>query len=127
MLVKKGDSGEEVKFWQYGPATMSTTSQVCTVDGDYGAATENGCQRLARKARGHRPQPGDLRLARVACCCADMAADKRRRNRQDRTGRSRWTAGSARACRPKGDPGQGGQFAGTLNVLGGQLSVEASA
>jgi hypothetical protein len=123
MLVKKGDSGEEVKFWQM--VLNDVDDAKLTVDGDYGAATENAVN-ASRKARGQGPNPA-ISGWHAFVLLRDMAADRAGATGKTGPAGPAGPQGPQGPAGPKGDPGQGGQFAGTLNVLGGQLSVEASA
>jgi hypothetical protein len=122
MLVKKGDSGEEVKFWQM--VLNDVDDAKLTVDGDYGAATENAVN-ASRKARGQGPNPA-ISGWHAFVLLRDMAAD--RAGATGKTGPAGPTGpqGPQGPAGPKGDPGLAGAFSGTLTVTGGQLDVESS-
>lgn len=102
MLVKKGDNSDEVKFWQVGLADLGYKPG--TADGDYGPSTEAAVNAF-RKAHNVGP------LAAI----------------------DPWTAWAilrdsaiAQAKRYAGQDGKDGVLTGRLNVLGGQLDVEAA-
>jgi hypothetical protein len=103
MLPKKGDSGEEVKFWQY---VLNDLGYKLDVDGDYGPATEAAVNAYRKKAG------VDTTISYISGwqgwrMLRDMAAKY---------------AGQDGA---PGAPGKDGTLGGTLTVLGGQLQVEA--
>ena len=120
MLVKKGDSGEEVKFWQY--VLNEVADSKLTVDGDYGAATEAAVN-ADRKARGQGPNPA-VSGWHAFSLLRDLAAEQATPGPQGKTGPA-GPQGPAGPPGPKGDPGPAGQLEGTLTVVGGELDVAA--
>lgn len=115
MLVKKGDSGEEVKFWQM--ILNEVDDARLTVDGDYGAATESAVN-MSRKARGQGPNPA-ISGWHAFVLLRDLA--KKCAGKTGQVG----PQGPAGPAGPQGEPGTGGSFSGTLIVTGGQLDVTA--
>lgn len=115
MLVKKGDSGEEVKFWQY--LLNEVDSAGLTVDGDYGDATQKAVD-ASRKARGQGPNP-EVSGWHAFVLLRDLA-----KKNAGKTGPA-GPQGPAGPPGPQGEPGTGGSFSGTLTVTGGQLDVAA--
>jgi hypothetical protein len=111
MLVKKGDSGEQVKFWQY---VLNDLGFAVEVDGDYGGKTEAAINAF-RKANGVTTTTTQI------------------------TGWTGWSMLRALAAEHAGKPGTNGKdgapgapgkdavLSGTLTVTGGQLTVEAGA
>ena len=124
MLVKKGDSGEEVKFWQF--VLNDVDDAGLTIDGDYGDATQKAVD-ASRKARGQGPNPA-ISGWHAFVLLRDMAAE--RAGAPGKTGPQgpagpQGPQGPAGPQGPKGDPGQAGALTGTLTVTGGQLEVSA--
>jgi hypothetical protein len=121
--IAKGDSGEDVRWLQY--MLINLGYSVGTADGDYGDATD-AAVKAHQRAHG---QPGTASYCNgwqgtalmvdlaVKYAGADGAPGK--------TGPAgpQGPQGPAGPQGPKGDPGTGGEFSGTLNVLGGQLDV----
>lgn len=122
MLVKKGDTGEEVKFWQF--VLNSLGHSVGTVDGVYGAAT-------AAAVNAYRATYSQGAVDSITGWCAyvmlrDMAANES--GKQGPAG-PQGNPGPTGPAGPKGDPGpkgDSGRLAGALTVTGGQLTVQAS-
>jgi hypothetical protein len=121
MLVKKGDSGEEVKFWQM--VLNDVDDAKLAVDGDYGTATENAVN-ASRKSRGQGPNPA-VSGWHAFVLLRDMAADRAGATGKTGPAGPAGPQGPQGPAGPKGDPGQGGAFSGTLTVTGGQLDVTA--
>ena len=103
MLVKKGDSGEEVKFWQM--ILNDVDGAGLTVDGDYGSATESAVN-ASRAKRGQGPNPATSGWHAFVLL----------------RGLATKYAGKDGA---PGAPGKDGQLSGTLNITGGHLEVTA--
>jgi hypothetical protein len=125
MLVKKGDSGEEVKFWQF--VLNEVADAKLTVDGDYGTSTEAAVN-ADRKARGQGPNPA-ISGWHAFMLLRDLAAENAAAGPQGKTGPAgpQGPAGSQGPKGDKGDSGAGDSFSGTLTVTGGQLDVTATA
>jgi hypothetical protein len=104
MLVKKGDKGEEVRLWQY---MLNELGHPVTVDGDYGPATEAAVN-ASRKAKGQGPAPY-VSGWHAFVMLRDLAAKY---------------AGKPGTPGAPGAPGKDAVLTGTLNVTGGQLTVE---
>lgn len=108
MLVKKGDIGEQVKFWQY---VLNDLGFALEIDGDYGDKTEAAINAW-RKANGVTTTTTQI------------------------TGWTGWSLLRAQAAKYAGKPGANGKDAvlggtltlsgGTLTVTGGNLEVSAS-
>lgn len=125
MLVSKGDSGEEVKFWQF--VLNDVAGAKLTVDGDYGAATEaavNASRKAFDPNQGPNPAISGWHAFKLL---GALAADRANPGPQGKTGPAgpQGPQGPAGPQGPKGDPGTGGSFSGTLNISGGQLEVTA--
>jgi hypothetical protein len=125
MLVKKGDSGEEVKFWQY--VLQDLGFSVGTVDGDYGTATEAAVN-ASRAAHGTGPNPSitGWHAWRLLADLADKRAGADGAAGKTGPAGPAGPQGPQGPAGPKGDPGLAGAFSGTLTVTGGQLDVESS-
>lgn len=126
MLVKKGDSGEEVKFWQFVLGDLGFP--VGTVDGDYGPATEAAVNaHRAKYGQGPNPSISGWHAWRLFADLADKRAGAD--GAPGKTGPAgpagpAGVAGPAGPQGPKGDPGPAGQLTGELTVTGGHLEVE---
>lgn len=103
MLVKKGDSGDEVKFWQLGLADLGY--DVGTPDGAYGPKMEAAVNAF-RKAHGAAP------ASRIDPWTAWAILRE---------------SAIVQAKKYAGKDGAPGQLTGRLTVTGGQLVVEAAA
>lgn len=115
MLVKKGDTGEEVRYWQYVLNELGYS--VGAVDGDYGAKTEAAVN-AHRKAKGQG----------VASYISGWHGFVLHRDLMVKYAGRPGPAGPQGPAGAKGDPGPAGppgQLTGTLTVTGGRLAVEA--
>lgn len=111
MLVKKGDSGEEVRFWQYLLNDLGYS--VGTVDGDYGDKTEAAVNAYRKAAGATTPAT----MITGWCGWHMLRAQAMKYAGKD------GAPGKDGPQGPKGDPGTAGTFNGTLNVLDGRLNV----
>jgi hypothetical protein len=117
MLVKKGDTGEEVRLWQY---LLTELGHPVKVDGDYGALTEAAVN-AHRKANGQGANPA-ISGWHAFVMLRDLAAKHAGRPGPVGIPGPQGTAG------PKGDPGPAGppgELAGTLTITGGSLTAKA--
>lgn len=112
MLVQKGDSGEQVKFWQY--ILKDLGHDPGEIDGDYGPKTE-AAQNAFRAAHGGGPTTVITGWAGYVMLRTMM---ENRDAKNVKTG----PAGPAGA---PGKDGRDGTFTGTLSVTGGTLSAVA--
>lgn len=117
MLVGKGDSSEEVKFWQY---VLGDLGYPVTADGDYGDKTEAA-------VNAHRRALGQGTLTYISgyhgFAMLRAMMDKRA-GRQGPPGKQGDPGKQGEPGR-QGDRGPAGELTGTLTVTGGQLTVEA--
>jgi N-acetyl-anhydromuramyl-L-alanine amidase AmpD len=122
MLVRKGDTGEEVKFWQYVLGDLGHSPG--EVDGDYGAKTEAAVN-AHRRALGQ----GNLTYISGYHGFALLRAMMDRRAGKPGPQGPAGATGAPGSAGPKGDPGPAGpagKLTGTLTVTGGSLAVVAS-
>jgi len=107
MLVKKGDSGEEVRYWQFLLAELGYSPG--ETDGQYGPKMEAAVNAY-RAAVGYGPLTyiSGWQAFHMQRALATKYAGKPGTPGKD------------------GAPGVGGTFSGTLTITGGQLAVEAS-
>ena len=125
MLVKKGDSGEQVKFWQY--VLQELGYDVGTVDGDYGPKMETAVNqsRADNGVTGTNPQITGWHAWKLfGALAAKRAGVDGARGPAGPAG-PQGPQGPAGPPGPKGDPGVGGALSGTLNITGGRLDVAA--
>jgi hypothetical protein len=125
--LNKGDQSEDVKLAQY---LLNDLGYDCgTPDGSYGDKTDAASKAFCRD----RGQSGTATYINGWQFWAMMRDTMDKRAGADgaagKTGPAgaQGPAGPAGPQGPKGDPGTGGEFSGTLNVLSGQLTVEATA
>jgi peptidoglycan hydrolase-like protein with peptidoglycan-binding domain len=125
--LNKGDQSEDVRFLQYALADLGY--DVGTPDGNYGDKTDTAVK-AHQKAHGQAGVASYVNGWQGLVVLRDMM-DKRAGadGAAGKTGPAgaQGPAGPAGPQGPKGDPGTGGEFSGTLNVLSGQLTVEATA
>lgn len=119
MLVKKGDSGEPVKYWQYILKELGYDPG--TIDGVYGAKTEAAVN-AERKARGQGPATS------VSGWHAFVMHKSLMQKFAGKTGPAGpkgdpGKAGGAGPAGPPGPKGDNGVLTGTLKVEGGTLTV----
>lgn len=118
MLVKKGDSGEEVRLWQFILGDLGYS--VGAVDGDYGPATEAA-------VNAHRASLGQGPTTSITGWHAFVLLRALAAKHAGEPGPA-GARGPQGPAGPKGDPGPAGPagaLTGTLTVTGGQLAVEA--
>jgi peptidoglycan hydrolase-like protein with peptidoglycan-binding domain len=130
MLVRKGDKGEEVTFWQY--VLADTGNSPGAIDGDYGPKMEaavNASRKRFVPTTGAAASITGWHGFRLLAALADKRAGT------DGAAGARGPAGPAGGpgpagpkgeTGPKGDPGTpgaNGALTGTLNIQGGTLSV----
>jgi Putative peptidoglycan binding domain len=115
MLVKKGDSGEEVKFWQYVLADLGYSPG--DIDGDYGAKTEAAVNKF-RADNNAGPTPS------ITGWCGMALLRKMMDKRAGKDGAA-GKAGAPGAPGKDGAPGQDGTFSGTLEITGGTITARA--
>jgi hypothetical protein len=127
-LPKKGESGEEVKFWQnvlneigYSPGAA---------DGDYGPATESAVNR-------HRASKGEGPATKITgwhgmAMLRDMMVERAGKPGAPGAPGAKGDKGEPGQPGPKGDkgdageqgePGSDGELTGTFNVTGGTIEV----
>lgn len=116
MLVKKGDTGEEVRYWQYLLNDLGYS--VGTVDGDYGDKTEAA-------VNAHRKAKGQGAASYISGWHGFVLQRDLMVKYAGRPGPA-GPAGPQGAAGPKGEPGPAGSLTGRLTVTGGTLAVEAS-
>lgn len=128
MLIRKGDSSEEVKFWQHVLADLGYSPG--DIDGDYGPKTEAAINRY-RKDR----NLGDITYlsgwqawSMLSAAMAKRAGARGPAGPQGPQG----PAGPAGPQGPQGEPGapgapgKDGTLTGVLEVQGGTLNVAAA-
>lgn len=129
MLVKKGDTGEEVKFWQYVLGDLGYGATVGTVDGEYGPKMEAAVN-AHRKALGQ----GTLTYVSGYHGFAMLRAMMDRRAGKNGQAGPQGPAGAAGATGPRGPEGPAGPagpagkdgvLTGTLAITGGTLTATA--
>jgi hypothetical protein len=117
LLVKKGNTSEQVKAWQF---LLRKLGYTITTDGIYGPEMEKIINAdRAKKGEGPNPQ---ITAWHAVELLEDLAA--LRAGARGPAG----PQGPQGPAGPKGDPGPAGlpgQLTGTLTVTGGQLAVEA--
>jgi|GEM_PF-1807672 hypothetical protein len=119
MLIRKGDTGEEVKFWQYVLGDVGYSPG--EVDGDYGAKTEAA-------VNAHRKSLGQGALTYISGYHGFALL----RAMMDRRAGKPGPAGASGPQGPvglkgdRGPVGPAGVLSGELAVTGGRLTVEAS-
>lgn len=127
MLVKKGDGGEEVKFWQYVLNDLGHSPGA--VDGDYGPKMESAVNAY-RASKGSGPYPAVTGWCGFSML-ADMAARRAGRPGTAGTNGAPGKAGTNGAPGKDGAPGapgasgKDGVFTGTLEVTGGRFTAAA--
>lgn len=120
MLIRKGDSGEEVRFWQHVLTDINYSPG--EADGEYGPKTEAAINRY----RADTVKAGPINyLSGWQAYHMLRAMMDRRAGRPGAQGPA-GAPGPQGLPGPKGDPGPAGELTGTLNVTGGRLTVEAS-
>lgn len=124
MLVRRGDKGEEVKFWQY--VLADTGISPGELDGDYGPKMEAAVNASRKKfvpTTGNATSITGWHGFRLLGALADKRAGKDgARGPAGGPG----PKGDPGPAGPKGDPGipgANGALTGTLNIQGGTLSV----
>lgn len=129
MLVSKGDTGEEVKFWQYVLGDLGYGATVGTVDGDYGPKMEAA-------VNAHRKALGQGTLTYISgyhgfAMLREMMNKRAGKNGatgpQGMTGPAgpRGADGSPGPQGPAGPAGKDGVLTGTLSITGGTLTATA--
>lgn len=131
MLVKKGDSGQEVTFWQYVLHDLGFGSTVGEIDGDYGPKMEaavNASRKKFSSTAGPTPSITGWHGFRMLAAVAEKrsGADGARgpagpAGPQGPQG----LPGPAGPQGPAGAPGASGTLTGVLEVEGGTLNVRA--
>lgn len=120
VIVRKGDSGEQVRFWQYMLADLGY--DVGEIDGVYGPKMEAAVNAYRAK---HAPSaPTATLITGWHAWHILRAVAQKHAGKPGATG----PAGSPGPAGAKGDPGPAGPagaLTGTLTVTGGQLVVEA--
>jgi hypothetical protein len=117
MLVKKGDTSERVKFWQF---VLTALGHPLATDGIYGPAMEAA-------VNAHRKKHGQGPNAEISAWHAMVMLRELGAGQRGPAG----PQGPAGPAGPKGDPGPEGpagppgQLTSTLTVTGGSLTVEA--
>ncbi len=118
MLVKKGDTSEQVKFWQF---LLIKLGYQLDADGSYGPQMEAVVNAdRAKKGQGPNPQISAWHAVELLEDLAALRAGQRG---------PAGPQGPAGPAGPKGDPGPAGpagELAGTLTVTGGHLDVSTS-
>lgn len=136
MLVKKGDSGEEVKFWQHVLADIGFSAG--EVDGEYGPLMEAAVNRH-RDSEGSGPYPaitGWHAMALLRDMMTKRAGAKGDRGLTGAPGKDGAPGAPGQPGRDgapgaKGDPGERGEqgpagtLSGRFSVKDGTLEVEA--
>jgi peptidoglycan hydrolase-like protein with peptidoglycan-binding domain len=117
MLVSKGDTGEEVKFWQNVLTDLGHGAIVGTIDGDYGPKMEAAVN-ADRKARGQ----GTLTYISGYHGFAMLRAMMDRRAGKPGTNGRNGTDGLPGK---DGEDGKDGVLTGTLTIQGGTLTATA--
>jgi hypothetical protein len=121
MLVKKGDTSEQVKFWQF---LLRKLGYTITTDGEYGPQMESVVNAdRAKKGEGPNPQ---ITAWHAVELLEDLAA--LRAGQRGPTGPTgpQGPAGPKGDTGPAGPAGPPGELTGTLTVIGGSLDVTTS-
>ncbi len=105
MLVAKGDSSEEVKFWQYVLGDLGYGTIMGAVDGVYG-------DKLAAAVNAHRKALGQNEINYISGYHGFAMLREMMNKRAGKPG-------------TPGAPGKDGVLSGTLTIKGGSLEVEA--
>jgi hypothetical protein len=123
MLVKKGDTSEKVKFWQF---LLTDLGFPLTTDGSYGPAMEAAVNaHRAKLGQGPNPQISAWHaFTLLRELAAEHAGARGPAGAQGPQG-MQGLAGPKGDTGPAGPPGPAGELTGTLTVTGGQLTVEA--
>lgn len=128
VLVRKGDTGEEVKLWQYILHDLGFATQVGEIDGDYGPKMEaavNASRKKFSATAGPTPSitgwHGFRLLAAVADKRSGAAGPAGARGATGPAG----AAGAAGPQGPAGPAGKDGVLTGTLSITGGTLTATA--
>lgn len=126
MLVRKGDTGEDVKFWQYVLGDLGYGATIGTVDGEYGPKMEAAVN-AHRKALGQ----GTLTYVSGYHGFAMLRAMMDRRAGKNGQAGPQGPAGATGATGPRGPEGPAGPagkdgvLTGTLEITGGTLTATA--
>lgn len=129
MLVKKGDSGQEVKFWQYVLHSLGYGAQVGDIDGEYGAKMDAAVNAYRAKFAGAGSGSAAMitgwqgwhMLAQMMSQYAGKPGTPGQNGRDGAPG----VPGKDGAPGRDGKDGRDGVFTGTLNITGGTLSATA--
>lgn len=131
MLVKKGEQGEEVKFWQYVLTDLGFGGTLGEVDGDYGPKMEaavNASRKKYSATAGNTPSITGwngyvlLRAMMDKRAGADGAPGKN--GAPGAPGRDGAPGAPGKDGAP-GAPGKDGTFSGALTITGGQITAQA--
>lgn len=123
-LPQKGDTGEEVKFWQN---VLNEVGFPLTADGEYGSATEKAVNDH-RKSKGEGPTSritGWHGMAMLRDMMVERAGKPGAKGATGATGQP-GPAGPPGPQGPPGPAGEDGQLSGTFTVTGGSIDVQAS-
>lgn len=129
MLVRKGDQGEEVKFWQHLLTDLGHGALVGPVDGDYGPKMEAAVN-ADRKARGQGNASyisGWHGFALLRALASKYAGKPGAAGQPGSPG-ARGPEGPAGPRGPEGPAGPAGEdgvLTGILNIQGGTLTATA--
>lgn len=120
MLVKKGDTGEEVKFWQNILTDLGHGATLGEVDGNYGPKMEAAVN-ADRKARGQG------NLAYISGWHGFVLLRSMMAKHAGKTGAAGQPGlrGPAGPAGPQGPAGKDGVLTGTLSITGGTLTATA--
>jgi peptidoglycan hydrolase-like protein with peptidoglycan-binding domain len=126
MLVRKGDQGEEVKFWQY--VLADTGNSPGDIDGDYGpkmeAAVNASRKRFSATATATASITG-WHGFRLLAALADKRAGADGAPGKNGAPGAPGAPGKDGAPGAPGAPGKDGVFTGTLEVTGGRFTAAA--
>lgn len=113
MLVKKGDSGQEVIFWQYVLGDLGYGALLGEIDGDYGPKMEAAVNAYRKDAANAGPityLSGWQGFSMLRAMMAKHAGKP----------------GTPGAPGKPGEPGKDGVFTGALTITGGVLTAVAT-
>jgi hypothetical protein len=122
MLVEEGDTGEEVKFWQFVLGDLGYGPTIGSADGSYGP-------KMAAAVNAHRKTLNQGPLTSISGYhgFALLRAMMDKRAGKPGTPGPAGAPGPQGSPGPKGDPGPPGELSGILTVTGGQLAVTTGA
>lgn len=131
MLVKKGDSGQEVTFWQYVLGDLGFGATLGEIDGDYGPKMEaavNASRKKFSATAGPTPSITGWHGFRLLAALADKRAGADgapgKNGAPGAPGKDGAPGAPGKDGAP-GAPGKDGTFSGTLEITGGTITARA--